>query len=486
MCRLRLTLVSAASCSVPCIYTAAPLLAKDPKTGEAVPWNPSPQRWIDGSVDNDIPMTRLAEMFNVNHFIVSQVNPHVVPFLTKDEDDIAEAATRSSSTISPGPTWFHSLSHLAKGEALHRMHTLAEIGFFPNILTKTVSVLSQKYSGDITILPEISYADFPRMLSNPTPVFMRQSMLSGERATWPKIGIIQNHCAIELALDDAVQKLRARVAFSPSEVELRMYKQVQATPNTSRGIRGKRTTAKRPLSQNSTASAPVPATGSSTCHTHNQNPSGRLTPSLRHKKSRSINTVITAPYSSSAAEAGQPTGLGLVGTKTLPEITSSGAETSNLTSSSSATSFSSAGDEPSSPVDSDTGLHHERFTASQPATPYTYHPATYSGSSSFGGGRTAKPSLSMTPSKSSGQLVASPPKPESTYKRLFHGRAQGQAPPNLLGRNRELSSTKEKTRPGREVSSPKGMKRNWGLEIDIPAATKNLVTRGKKKGNGET
>ena len=29
------------------------------------------------------------------------------------------------------------------------------------------------------------------------------------------------------------------------------------------------------------------------------------------------------------------------------------------------------------------------------------------------------------------------------------------------------------------------MKRNWGLEIDIPAATKNLVTRGKKTGKGQ-
>ena len=438
-------------------------------------------------------MTRLAEMFNVNHFIVSQVNPHVVPFLSKDEDAIAEEATRSSSTISPGPTWFHSFSHLAKGEALHRMHTLAEIGFFPNILTKTVSVLSQKYSGDITILPEISYADFPRMLSNPTPQFMRQSMLSGERATWPKIGIIQNHCAIELALDDAVQKLRARVAFSPSEVELRKNKQVQPTPNTSRGIRGKRTTVKRPLSQNSTASAPIPATGSSTLHTHNQNPSGRLTPSLRHKKSRSISTVITAPTPTSAGGAAHPTGLGLVGTKTLPDVISSGAETSNLTSSSSATSFSSPTDEPSSPIDSDAGFHPERFTNSQPATPYTYHQPTFSSGSSsgVGGARTSNPSLSMTPSKSSNHLVASPPKPESTYKRLFHGggRAQGhQASSSLLGRNREVSSTtKEKTRPSSrpEASSPKGMKRNWGLEIDIPAATKNLVTRGKKKGNGE-
>ena len=204
------------------IFSAASLLAKDPKTGEAVPWNPSPQQWIDGSVDNDLPMTRLAEMFNVNHFIVSQVNPHVVPFLIKEEDAAAEDAQQSTSSFAAGPSWIHSMTHLAKGEALHRMHVMAEMGIFPNALTKAVSVLSQKYSGDITILPEISYADFPRMLSNPTPEFMTQAMLSGERATWPKLSRVRNHCAIELALDEAVQKLRTRAVFSSSQIDLRL------------------------------------------------------------------------------------------------------------------------------------------------------------------------------------------------------------------------------------------------------------------------
>lgn len=80
----------AASCSVPLLFSAAQLLVKNPATGEHSPWNPTPQHWIDGSVDNDLPMTRLAEMFNVNHFIVSQVNPHVVPFLVKDDEAITK------------------------------------------------------------------------------------------------------------------------------------------------------------------------------------------------------------------------------------------------------------------------------------------------------------------------------------------------------------------------------------------------------------
>lgn len=68
------------------------------KAGETVPWDPSGQfrfkfvaenadvralgsPHVDGSVQSDLPMKRLAELFNVNHFIVSQVNPHIAPFL---------------------------------------------------------------------------------------------------------------------------------------------------------------------------------------------------------------------------------------------------------------------------------------------------------------------------------------------------------------------------------------------------------------------
>lgn len=208
----------AASCSVPLLFSAAQLLVKNPITGENIPWNPTPQRWIDGSVDNDLPMTRLAEMFNVNHFIVSQVNPHVVPFLAKDDEAITKDAQLDGES---GLGLIYTITNLAKDEALHRMHMLAEMGIFPNLVTKARSVLSQKYSGDITILPQINYKDFPRILKNPTSDFMVQTCLSGERATWPKLSRIRNHCAVELELDAAVQSLRARVVFSPSQVDLR-------------------------------------------------------------------------------------------------------------------------------------------------------------------------------------------------------------------------------------------------------------------------
>lgn len=214
----------AASCSVPFVFSAAPLLVKDPQTGQHMPWNPTPQRWVDGSVDNDLPMTRLAEMFNVNHFIVSQVNPHVVPFLAKDDRLYPEhdgsrpelfGASHNTNNLTT------TLTTLAKDEALHRLQFLAELGIFPTAVTKLRSVISQKYSGDITILPEFNVHDLPRILKNPSVDFMERSTLSGERATWPKLSRIRDRCAVELAIDRSIQILRARCLFSQSQVNLR-------------------------------------------------------------------------------------------------------------------------------------------------------------------------------------------------------------------------------------------------------------------------
>lgn len=39
------------------------------------------RQWRDGSLESDLPMMQLKELFNVNHFIVSQANPHIAPFL---------------------------------------------------------------------------------------------------------------------------------------------------------------------------------------------------------------------------------------------------------------------------------------------------------------------------------------------------------------------------------------------------------------------
>ncbi|MGQ0529828.1 MAG: patatin-like phospholipase family protein, partial [Panacagrimonas sp.] len=72
-----------ASCAVPILFPPVLLMTRD-ETGERVPWMPQ-LRWSDGSLKSDLPMLRLRRLHNVNHFIVSQTNPHVIPFQTRRE-----------------------------------------------------------------------------------------------------------------------------------------------------------------------------------------------------------------------------------------------------------------------------------------------------------------------------------------------------------------------------------------------------------------
>ncbi|GES62442.1 Patatin family phospholipase [Aspergillus terreus] len=209
----------AVSCSVPLVFTPPVLMAKDPITGIAVPWNGLHKHYIDGSVDGDLPMNRLSEMFNVNHFIVSQVNPHVVPFLQKSDYPRSDPTALSSER--GWLRWIHLMTDLAKDEVLHRLSLAADMGIFPNALTKVVSVVNQKYSGDINIYPQMTYSDLPLILQNPTADFLKRAKDRGEQATWPNLGRIRNHCAIELALDSAIQQMRARVTFDFSQRDLR-------------------------------------------------------------------------------------------------------------------------------------------------------------------------------------------------------------------------------------------------------------------------
>ena len=450
----------AASCSVPFLFSAAQLLVKNPVTGENTPWNPTPQRWIDGSVDNDLPMTRLAEMFNVNHFIVSQVNPHVVPFLAKDDEYVTRDAQTDGDS---GPGWVYTLTNLAKDEALHRMQVLAELGIFPNLVSKCRSVLSQKYSGDITILPQIDYQDFPRILKNPTSEFMVQTCLSGERATWPKLSRIKNHCAVELELDAAVQKLRARVVFSPSQVDLRRMRAGTLTSITKHVGRKRRDSGSniqpgKPSSSDSEDSENVRNKRKSvsrpplrTASTH-WNVSRRYMPPLASQRSANASLQLPTPRPGDAPS--QP--FNLLVPNQAPDINmnlqvpgpdiSSAAETTFSPPSSDADVDSHTDDSSPEPDGADIampglGLYISQssqrgeagereidlFSANQPVTPGTDHvlaTSPASARSGFGLGLPmpiTSPAMMMGTKWNDGKSVTAPSSPERRYKQLFHG-----------------------------------------------------------------
>ncbi|KAI9025083.1 acyl transferase/acyl hydrolase/lysophospholipase [Phycomyces nitens] len=215
------------SCSVPLVYAPTQLMAKD-KNGNTVPWDPSNAKgYMDGTVDNDLPMERLSELFHINHFIVCQVNPHVWPFMSNSHTTQASQITSFCLKI-------------VKNECQHRFTQMKEIGVLPLLFHKLNAVFDQKYTGDITIVPELGKMDFVRVLSNPTAWDLESFILCGERATWPKMEIIKNSLRVELAIDAILYRLRLSkftggsqpndLRDFPSKMDIVDYRAIQTRP----------------------------------------------------------------------------------------------------------------------------------------------------------------------------------------------------------------------------------------------------------------
>lgn len=221
-----------ASCAFPGLFEAQELMAKD-RTGHLVPYHTPPQvgpgdknmekdignrRWRDGSLESDLPMMQLKELFNVNHFIVSQANPHITPFLRFK--DFVRAY---------GGDFAGKLAHLAEMEVKHRCKQVMEMGFEVFGLAK---LFAQDWEGDVTIVMPATFAQFAKIITNPTPIDLRKAVMQGRRCTWAKLSAIQANCGIELMLDECVSELNRR------RKALREIERSNAMQNSHGGMRG--------------------------------------------------------------------------------------------------------------------------------------------------------------------------------------------------------------------------------------------------------
>uniref|UniRef100_M4B7J6 PNPLA domain-containing protein n=1 Tax=Hyaloperonospora arabidopsidis (strain Emoy2) TaxID=559515 RepID=M4B7J6_HYAAE len=195
---------SLASCAIPNVFRPVELLAKDEK-GNIVPYYREGLKWSDGSVECDLPMERLSELFNVNHFIVSQVNIHY-------------KIVSGHSTFGNEQTG--SLMSFLKKQMKAYIKNIAEFGLNTSVLKLLdiglVPLLTQKYEGDITICPtdKISATTLLRtVMTNPSRETFPDILLAGERACWQAIARIRSMCRVEFALERAVRYLRGEQAL---------------------------------------------------------------------------------------------------------------------------------------------------------------------------------------------------------------------------------------------------------------------------------
>ena len=123
-----------ASCSIPGFFAKVDLYQKL-KDGTIIPYDPSSSRmmFVDGSVASDLPMQRLAELFNVNTFIVSQVNPHVCPFVSVDTGSVLDTKWKKLFVMKCKQLAGNSIKFLFK--------QLAILGLLPNYIASISSTI---------------------------------------------------------------------------------------------------------------------------------------------------------------------------------------------------------------------------------------------------------------------------------------------------------------------------------------------------------
>ncbi len=192
-----------ASTAIPALYPAVQLRARN-YNGKSVPYVPQ-SRWIDGSVHEDIPKEKVNRLHNVNHYIVSQINPHVVPFLNEEKDKIGLIPFLQEIVIK-GP--MVQVEHVL--ELVHRHFDLPGLG---SIIKKAHAIVGQTYSGDITIYPPKNEFSLIKVFSNVSREDAESLIDAGRRATWPRMERIRNTTQISRTFSVCLQRLAERYHY---------------------------------------------------------------------------------------------------------------------------------------------------------------------------------------------------------------------------------------------------------------------------------
>jgi len=181
-----------ASAAVPGFFPPVALAAKNDK-GERQAYLPS-RKWVDGSVSDDLPAKRLSRIYGVNHFIVSQVNPHVFPFVSDSRRDTGILSTAKGLAGRTAREWLNAGATLFEKPLSWNptVNRLATVG---------LSVINQDYVGDINILPDKRLFNPLKLLSHRSIDEIIGLITMGERATWPKIEMIRIQTKISHTLD---------------------------------------------------------------------------------------------------------------------------------------------------------------------------------------------------------------------------------------------------------------------------------------------
>lgn len=185
-----------ASSAIPGVFPPARLVRRDAQ-GQRHAYIES-ERWIDGSMHGDLPKRRMSRLHNVNHFLVSQTNPHVLPFLV-------DARLRGRGRAALGVTL--SLSRRQGAELIGVVEQVVADTPLRPWVSLAHSLLGQDYLGDVDIHPRFHPRMLLRAFSNATPEEFAGYVQQGERATWSSLARVDVETRIARTLKAAIARV---------------------------------------------------------------------------------------------------------------------------------------------------------------------------------------------------------------------------------------------------------------------------------------
>ena len=192
-----------ASCALPFLFPPAVLRTKNVH-GDKEPFSAT-QKWVDGSLKSDLPHLRLRRLHNVNHYIVSQTNPHVVPF-------VQDARGRHNASLGAASEFAKATLKFQISNTANLLGRFTPLGIGSRPLHNLHSVLEQDYRGHVTIVPPFHLRDYLHLFSNPSIEMLERLISEGEKATWPQLGMIRNQTRISRSFARCLVRLEKRVS----------------------------------------------------------------------------------------------------------------------------------------------------------------------------------------------------------------------------------------------------------------------------------
>ena len=158
-----------ASSAIPGVFRNVSLLAKN-HVGIIKPYSPEGLKFSDGSVENDLPTERLSELFNVNHFIASQVNIHarlLAPVINPRKVNHQSMTPRLFLGLESAYLKFIDYCRdqvRSSFKNFSKMLIQLPVGQSKLFRKVLVPLLTQKYAVDINIVPSFTLAHVRSMV----------------------------------------------------------------------------------------------------------------------------------------------------------------------------------------------------------------------------------------------------------------------------------------------------------------------------------